>query len=177
MTESAAAVPRSAFTRFRWLVEIGAVVGLYFAVSAYQGRHLLGTGTQAPAFTLTSLDGSTVSLESLRGKRTLVHFWATWCGVCRQEFGALNAVSAGLGEDEALVTIVADSDDPEAVRRFVREHALRYPVLLASDDIVRAYKVGAFPTNYYVAPDGKITTRTVGMSSRFTFNTRLALAR
>jgi peroxiredoxin len=177
-----AAVPvtekrRGVFGKHRWVLELAAVVALYVALSAYQGRHLIGTGETAPAFTLTALDGSRVSLESLRGKRTLVHFWATWCGVCRQEFGALNAVAAGLGKDEALVTVVADSDDAEAVRHFAEERGLHYPILLASDDVVRTYRVGAFPTNYFITPDGTIAAHTVGMSSRWSLNARLALAR
>jgi peroxiredoxin len=153
------------------------VVALYFGVTAYQGRYLVGAGSEAPAFALSALDGSSVSLESFRGKRVLVHFWATWCGVCRQEFGALNAVQSGLSADEAMITVVADSEDPEAIRRFAKERDLRYPILLASEDVIRDYRVRAFPTNYFVAPNGEVKAHTVGMSTRFSLNARLALAR
>jgi len=168
---------RSLFRKYRFVFEIGAVVALYFAVTAYQGRHLVGSGTVAPAFSLATLDGESVSLDSLRGKRVLLHFWATWCGVCRQEFGALNAVQGSLSADEALVTVVADSDDPEAIRRFAQEHQLRYPILLASESVVRDYRVSAFPTNYFIDPSGQVNSHTVGMSTRLSLNARLALAR
>jgi peroxiredoxin len=173
----AGSAARGLFRKYRFILEIGAVLALYFGVTAYQGRHLVGTGGEAPAFSLTALDGSTVSLDSLRGKRVLLHFWATWCGVCRQEFGALNAVKSGLAGDEALVTVVADSEDPEAIRRFAKEHDLRYPILLASENVVREYRVRAFPTNYFIDPSGRVTAHTVGMSTRFSLNARLALAR
>jgi peroxiredoxin len=168
---------RGLFRKYRWVAELGVVVAVYFGGTAYQGRHLVGTGTEAPAFALTALDGSAVSLDSLRGKRVLLHFWATWCGVCRQEFGALNAVQGGLSADEALITVVADSEDPEAIRRFAKEHDLRYPILLASEDAIRDYRVSAFPTNYFIAPTGQVKAHTVGMATRLSLNARLALAR
>jgi len=35
-------------------------------------------GKLAPAFELTDLDGTSVSLRSLQGKTVLLNFWATW---------------------------------------------------------------------------------------------------
>jgi thiol-disulfide isomerase/thioredoxin len=157
--------------------EVGIVVALYFGITAWQGRKLLGSSAPAPAFALQSLDGKRVSLADLRGKRVLLHFWATWCGVCKREHGALNAVQAGLGPDEVLLSVVADADDPEAVRRYAAEAGIRYPVLLADDRVVRDYRVSAFPTNYFVAKDGTISAHTVGMSSRFGMDARLGCAR
>ncbi|GMV14627.1 MAG: TlpA family protein disulfide reductase [Polyangiaceae bacterium] len=161
----------------RIALEIGLVAAVYFGVSAWQGRKLLGSASPAPAFSLRSLDGKQVALEDLRGKRVLLHFWATWCGVCRQEHGALNAVQAGLGPDEVLLSVVADSEDPETVRRYAAEAGIRYPVLLADAKVVRDYRVGAFPTNYFVSKAGQITGHTVGMSTRFGMNARLGCAR
>lgn len=161
----------------RIALEVGLVVAVYFGISAWQGRKLLGTSSPAPAFSLRSLDGKQVALAELRGKRVLLHFWATWCGVCRQEHGALNAVQAGLGPDEVLLSVVADSEDPEAVRRYAAEAGIRYPVLLADARVVRDYRVSAFPTNYFVAKDGTIAGQTVGMSTRFGMNARLGCAR
>lgn len=162
---------------FRIAIELGLVVLVYVGVTSWQERKLLGDNSDAPAFSLTALDGSRVQLRELRGKRVLLHFWATWCGVCRQEHAALNSVQAGLGKDEVLLSVVADSEDPDAVRKYVAEAGLRYPVLLADAKVVRDYRVGAFPTNYFLDKTGKIVDHTVGMSSRFGMDLRLGCAR
>jgi len=179
LTAKAADKPRVPWRKrvARIALEIALVVAVYVGVSAWQGRKLVGQGETAPAFTLTALDGKQVALADLKGKRVLLHFWATWCGVCRQEHGALNAVQAGLGPDEVLLSVVADSEDPEAIRRYAAEAGIRYPVLLADAAVVRSYRVGAFPTNYFVSKDGQITGHTVGMSTRIGMNARLGCAR
>ena len=170
----ARAVPRFARAR-RWALEIALFAGLYFGLTAFQGRNLLATHAQAPSFELSTLNGERVSLDALRGKRAVLHFWATWCGVCAREHGALNAVAKGLGKDEALYAIVVDSGDPEKVRRYVAEEHIEYPVLLGTSDVVEAFHVASFPTTYYVDREGKIGGRTVGMSTRFSIRARIGL--
>lgn len=169
--------PRRPSPARRWVLELVVVAGVYMAISTWQERNLVRLHEPAPRFTLEALDGHAVSLESLRGKRVLVHFWATWCGVCRREFGSLNAVNRALHDDEALVSIVADSDDPDQVRRFVAEHDIRYPVLLGTDDVLRAFHVDTFPTNYYIDRAGAIAAHTVGMSTRLALGSRLGCAK
>jgi thiol-disulfide isomerase/thioredoxin len=170
--------PKSRFAGARrWAMEIAALVGFYLALTAYQERYLLHAHTAAPSFELTALDGRKVSLESLRSKRVALQFWATWCGVCRREEGALNAVAKGLEPDEALYAVVADSDDVEKVRDFVAREHIEYPVLLGTGDVLAAYHVQAFPTTYYVDAQGRIGSRTVGMGTRYSMRARLGALR
>lgn len=171
--------PHKRRTRLRrWAFDIALFLGLYLAITTWRERGLLSSGTTAaPAFKLRDLDGHTVSLESLRGKSVLVHFWATWCGVCREEFGALDSIQHGLANDEALVAIVSDSGQPDQIRRFVAKHNIHYPVLLGTPSVLRAYHVSVFPTTYFIGPDGKVRGHTIGLSTRWGLSARLGCAR
>lgn len=153
------------------------LAGLWFAISAYQTREHAGQGGgPAPAFELSDLSGRRVSLSDYRHKKVLLHFFATWCGVCKAELPSVRAVARGLGKDEVLLAVAADSDDAEALRRFAREHDLDYPILLGSSKVLGAYGVSQFPTNYYVNGDGSVSSSTVGLSTLLGMKLRLLFA-
>lgn len=158
----------------RWLFEIGLVVVLFVAIQAWHRRTLIPSdGRPAPTVTLRTLDGAPVTLAHWAGKRVQLHFWATWCSVCRMEHGALNAVHADLPDDAALVTIVADGDDPARIKAYIAEHGLNYPVLLGSRAVIEAFGVTSFPTNFFVSPDGMLSNSDVGWSTRWGMRARL----
>lgn len=162
------------------LLHVAVLFGAWLAVGAYQTRrHLASNETPAPAFELADLDGRRVSLAEFRGKRVLVHFFATWCGVCKLELPSLRSLHESLSNDgdAVLLAVVEDNDDVDAVRRFASEHDLRYPILLGSDAVIAAYRVNAYPTNYYLRTDGSISSTSVGLSTRLGMSARLALAR
>jgi peroxiredoxin len=170
--------PKQSLTRVivGWVARFVLFAIIFLAVSRWQQRDHVPDGTPAPSFSLRTLDGKQVSLEEFRGKPVLLHFWATWCGVCRQEFSMLNSLHESLGSDAVLLSVVADSDTP-GLGAFASEQGIQYPVLLGNAGMLSAYKVGAFPTNYFIAPDGSIASSSVGMSTQWASRARLSCAR
>jgi cytochrome c biogenesis protein CcmG, thiol:disulfide interchange protein DsbE len=125
----------------------------------------LGSGSEpAPAFNLVSLDGDSVSLDSLRGQVVLVNFWASWCPPCRVEMPGFERVyRARRDEGFVIVGIATDRHAEADIRAFVAEHDITYPILLATQEVVRDYGgVRALPESFLLDRDGLIRHRVVG---------------
>ncbi len=116
------------------------------------------TGESAGEFQLTDLGGMPVSLSAMRGKVILLTFWATWCGVCREELPQLENLYQNLRDHDDFAVLTINIDQPsESVPPFVRKNGYRFPVLLDSDNRVSsAYDVRGIPANFIIDRAGKI---------------------
>lgn len=161
------------FLRKRWVLELALVAAVLSAVLWWQRRGLVDPGATAPPLRLTAIDGATVDLADLRGKRVLVHFWATWCSVCVVQHGTINGVHDDAGDDAVVLSVVADGEDPAKVRAHLAKHDVRYRVLLGDRATLRAWKVKSFPTNYFVGADGRLHARDVGLATPWMTRWRL----
>lgn len=111
----------------------------------------------APDLTLTTLDGSSLSLGDLRGSPVVINFWATWCVPCRIEMPALQSLYNEF-QDQGLVVLAINLDEPlPAVLEWVDSLELTFPILLDSrSDVAVAFGVRAPPATFVIAPDGMI---------------------
>jgi hypothetical protein len=57
-----------------------------------------------------------------------------------------------------------DKGDGEVVRRFIASMDIPYPVVTASEDVVRSYRVTGIPATFLIDKEGKIRERMVGFS-------------
>ena len=76
----------------------------------------------ASGLVLARLDGTETDLAALlAGRPAILHFWATWCGPCREELPALAAYAADLAEagGGALVVVAVERSPPEKIEAFL----------------------------------------------------------
>jgi thiol-disulfide isomerase/thioredoxin len=167
-----ASTPKSGFfQRHRWLRDLAWAVLLYAAVRAYQQRDL--PNGHAPALAGMTLDGARVTLDAYQGKPLLVHFWATWCGVCRAEQSSIDAIA----QDHAVLSISSQSGSPAQVASYVAEHGMKARVLLDNtSELARRCGVHAFPTTFILNDKGEIMFREVGYTTELGLRARLWLA-
>lgn len=116
-------------------------------------------------FTLPGLDGQQHSLSDYRGKWVLVNYWATWCPPCLEELPELEGFHNGAEGRAVVLGVNMESIDEPALRTFVDQQFLSYPILIAterprSDQLLGA--VDGLPTSYLVAPSGEVVARQVG---------------
>lgn len=147
----------------RTLVELLAVVVVVVGVSWWQGRgHVTGP---APDFAQVTLGGTSMSLAALRGKPTLVAFWAPWCGVCETETGNLSRVRGWVGERANVVSVATGYRSVEEVKAYVARNAVDYPVMLDEGDVAERFNVAAYPTVYFLDAQGQVKGSVVGYTT------------
>ncbi len=114
-------------------------------------------------FTLDALDGSRLSLSSLKGKVVFLSFWATWCGPCKEELPSIQALYQKLSGKGFVVLAVDLGEGKAKVEQFVKANHLTFPVLLDGDAAVgSSYGASSIPTNYLIDRSGRIIARVVG---------------
>lgn len=121
-------------------------------------RPTLETGTLAPDFAFTDLDGGRHKLSDYRGKVVLVVFWATWCGPCRAEAPVIADVHAKY-KDQGLVVLGVNPNDPIAdVKGFIDQfHVAGLTARESMDDAAhKLFRVTAWPTHFLIGRDGRI---------------------
>lgn len=155
----------------RWVWEALVVLAALWLFSLFQARHL--ASGSAPSFALRDLSGQTVSASELRGKPTLLVFWAPWCGVCRAMGSNVSWVKSLRGSGANVVSVASDYGSVNEVRAYATEHAIDYPVLLGGRETARAFGVRAYPTVFVLDAEGAIQSSMVGYATTLGMAVRL----
>lgn len=109
--------------------------------------------------------GRELTLADFRGQVVLVNVWATWCGPCREEMPALDALQTRIGgENFHVLPLSIDRGGLESVRRFYREIGiLRLGTYVAEElRAMLAFGVTGLPTTMLIDRDGREIARRVG---------------
>lgn len=134
-------------------------------------------GTEAPGFSLTTLEGEVVSLDSLRGSPVVLNFWATWCVPCLQEHPVLlQGASRYKGRGVVFLGLLY-GDEPEKATAYLEKHGAAYPTLLDPGQRTAIdYGVGGVPETFFLDREGRIVRKVSGpLSPDVLFGTLEAL--
>lgn len=153
---------------WRWGLEIVLVLAVIFAVRTYMARDVVAG--PAPAFVSHGLNGERLAVVDLQGRPALVHFWATWCPICKAEQGTIQALAA----DHATITVAMQSGDATVVADYVRKHAWPVPVVVDDDGaLARLYGVRGVPTTFVLDRHGQIRFVEIGYTTEIGLRLRL----
>lgn len=150
------------------LLEIGLILLLFILLKTWLQRNMVSG--PAPTIQARLLDGRDIDSVSLRGKPLLIHFWASWCNICRLEQASIESIS----HDHAVITIAMNSGNAAEVRQYMAQHHLAFPVVNDPDGtLARRYGVRAVPASFIVNPAGEIVFRERGYTTGWGLRLRL----
>lgn len=121
-------------------------------------------GAAMPDFTFSDPSGKKIRLLDLKGKPLLINLWATWCGPCKLEMPALDALSGAKAGKLTVLTISQDLDQAAAVDAFFKDRKLTHlaPWLDPENALSQHYNTGVLPTTVLYDAQGKEVWRMIG---------------
>ena len=143
------------------------ITGVALAAFAGIGAYVyLGAGQQAaPSSTFVLLDGSQQTTADLRGKVTLVNFWATSCTTCVAEMpDIVRTYDKYRAQGFETLAVAMSYDPPSYVVNFAESRKLPFKVAIDNTGAVaRAWgDIKYTPTTYIVNMRGEIVKSYVG---------------
>ena len=144
----------------RWIIGAAAV-----AVAAAAAFFVMGGATTAPESTFVLLDGSKKTTADMKGKVTLVNFWATSCTTCVAEMPKMvSTFEKYRSQGYQHLAVAMSYDPPSYVVNYAQTRKLPFDVAIDNTGAVaRAWgDVQLTPTTFIVNKKGEIVKRYVG---------------
>ncbi|MBS4035484.1 MAG: TlpA family protein disulfide reductase [Ignavibacterium sp.] len=122
----------------------------------------------APQFTLTDLNGNTVSLSDFIGKSVMIDFWATWCGPCIASFPGLQQTVNKYADDKDVKFLFINSwerveNKKQNAADFMKKNNYTFHVLMDEDNkVITDFKVSGIPTKFIIDKDQNIRFVSIG---------------
>ena len=115
----------------------------------------------APDFELENVAGGKIKAVELKGKVSVIDFWATWCEPCIAEIPKFNQLHEQYPNIQVIgITVMSPHDD---IKPKVAETGMKYTVLVGNDDVMDGFGgLIGFPTTFIVTKDWKIYKKYLG---------------
>ncbi|TAA48209.1 TlpA family protein disulfide reductase [Corallincola spongiicola] len=147
-----------------WVFQLLFFVLVWWVVQWLYTQKLLDVGETLPAFELVTLEQEVVSSDSLRGRPTLLYFFAPWCGVCHFSIDAVDDLKLS-NPNLNVIAVALDYQSTTEVDEFIAQHDLTIPVVLGDRAMANAYKITAFPTYYTIDSTGIVVSKDMGVTT------------
>lgn len=153
---------------YRWIIEITLIFIFIFLVRLWMQRDIISG--DAPNIAHVMLDGQYFDLYKHKKRPILVHFWATWCTVCKLEQSNIENIS----NDSPVITIAMQSGKDNELIQFMKDEDLSFNTINdESGDLSRLYNIRGVPVSFVVNRDNKIEFTEVGYTTELGLRVRL----
>jgi len=156
--------------------------GTRLAATASPSTAALGVGVtiypegqrpSIPDISGTTLDGSALTVSTLRGSVVVVNVWASWCGPCRDESPLLGRVAAATRPAGVRFVGIDEQDHADAARSFAASAGTSYPHLIDEAGVLlsslRLVPSSGIPSTLVLDRTGAVAARVIGPVDPATF--------
>jgi len=148
---------------------------LFFAFSLFSSLMISANNSNVPYgirhydigsaqnFTLNDIDGEQYELKNSKGNWVFLHFWASWCGPCREEMPAIQELADKMKGERFQIIMVNTAEDEDTVFEFLASINVELNSLLDVDgQVTEVWKPRGLPSSFLINPEGKIKYQAIG---------------
>ena len=142
-----------------------AFVVLVLAVYAVHHSHhirAVKAGDRVPAFTMTDLQGTPVTMQPLQHGVTVYNIFTSWCPGCREETPAFARFADRLRARGVQVVGIDQGEPATSIETFEQQFNVRYPIVVDTDHLSNAIFGARVIPQTVVVKDGVVKAIAVG---------------
>ena len=117
-----------------------------------------------PDLIFQNMDGSVVSISSLRGRSVVLDIWASWCILCAEHMSHLAVLQKKFG-DNIMVIEVNRGESLEIIKKYLEQNGASRGLLFAldvNDSLYQEIAGFSMPETIFLDKEGKIADHTRG---------------
>jgi thiol-disulfide isomerase/thioredoxin len=123
-------------------------------------------GYYVPKVNAKTVDGNRFEFANYKDKYILLDFWGTWCVPCLKALPEIKKLNERFSDKDFVLVSVANDKDLEQVRRSISNNDMKWINVFQNEiaggnqvDLIKKFKVSAYPTLILIDKDGKIISR------------------
>lgn len=117
----------------------------------------------APNFKLDDIDGEAFELDDTRGRWVFLHFWASWCGPCREEMPTIKHLTNTFTAEQLQIVMINTAEDEDTIFSFLGGIGIEPVSLMDADGLVtEVWKPRGLPTTFLIDPGGRVRYQAIG---------------
>lgn len=108
-----------------------------------------------------------LKIEDLKGKVTLIDFWASWCKPCRQSVPSYNKIAAKYKDKGVQILAINEDENVADLEKFLKEVPADFPVFRdPGKEMGKTFQVNALPTLFILNRNTKVVAMVKGYSPK-----------
>ena len=153
---------------YRWILEISIILIILLTVRFWMQRDVVSG--LAPNINAITLKGQQFELYKDQRRPMLVHFWATWCPVCKLEQSNIDNIA----KSHAVITIAMQSGDDNELTAFMEEEKLSFNVINDKNGMLsHSYNIKGVPVSFIINKENEVEFAEVGYTTELGLHLRL----
>jgi len=127
--------------------------------------------SKAPDFTVTTINGDTITLSDYEGNVVIIDFWDTWCPPCRRGIpDFIELYKEYKDKGFVMIGLAFGRQGEKAVTEFAEEYNINYPIAIADPSLINSFgQIRSIPTAFLINQQGNIVNKYIGLRPKETF--------